>query len=384
MIKIEQHRFCVLDSWRGLAACCIALFHFRNIVNSHIHYIPFFNYSYLFVDFFFVLSGFVIFCNYEQKLRDGYSFRKFMLLRFGRLYPLHFFLLLVILSFFVVQHLFPGLGPYIRKNPFQDANELAYLPSHLFLLHGLGFDDRLSFNRPSWTISAEFYSYIVFAALIVFVRRRLAWALALVTLGAGIVLGFNDPYLIGTYDFGFVRCLYSFSIGALAWKFFNLHEGQLKTWISGKKLWNAIEIFFSIALVLLILYASNPVRMAYPFFFAAMIVAYAFEGGVISRYLSKTPFLFLGALSYSIYMLQAFSVFAVIFITGWMMKMWPEQHALIRDQVVWGATPWAGDWLIVPYLFMVVAASVFTYYLVELPGRDFFRKLVGREHRKSE
>src|SRR5438445_11061004 len=84
-------RFVVLDSWRGIAACMVALGHLDLLSPySHVHGVPFLSNSWLFVDFFFVLSGFVIAANYQQRLLDGFGVGRFLLLRLGRLYPLHF------------------------------------------------------------------------------------------------------------------------------------------------------------------------------------------------------------------------------------------------------------------------------------------------------
>src|SRR2546428_12039863 len=83
-------------SWRGIAACLVALFHleaYSHLVYSHLHGVPFLRNSWLFVDFFFVLSGFVIAANYQQRLLDGFGVGRFLLLRLGRLYPLHFAIL---------------------------------------------------------------------------------------------------------------------------------------------------------------------------------------------------------------------------------------------------------------------------------------------------
>src|SRR5437762_9602227 len=83
-----MERFVVLDSWRGIAACLVALFHLD--AYSHLYGVPFLRNSWLFVDFFFVLSGFVIAANYQQRLLEGFGVGRFLLLRLGRLYPLHF------------------------------------------------------------------------------------------------------------------------------------------------------------------------------------------------------------------------------------------------------------------------------------------------------
>src|SRR5258708_26387972 len=87
-MEVSRHRFEVLDSWRGLSATLVALFHLQ--AHSHFYELSLLRHSYLFVDFFFVLSGFVITANYRTRLVSGFSFWHFMLLRFGRLYPLHF------------------------------------------------------------------------------------------------------------------------------------------------------------------------------------------------------------------------------------------------------------------------------------------------------
>jgi peptidoglycan/LPS O-acetylase OafA/YrhL len=63
-----MERFIALDSWRGIAACLVALFHleaYSHLVYSHLNAAPFLRNSWLFVDFFFVLSGFVIAANYQ-------------------------------------------------------------------------------------------------------------------------------------------------------------------------------------------------------------------------------------------------------------------------------------------------------------------------------
>src|SRR5258708_10033057 len=87
-IEANTQRFVVLDSWRGIAACLVALFHLD--AYSHLYGVPFLRNSWLFVDFFFVLSGFVIATNYQQRLLDGFGIGRFLLLLLGRLYPLQF------------------------------------------------------------------------------------------------------------------------------------------------------------------------------------------------------------------------------------------------------------------------------------------------------
>jgi peptidoglycan/LPS O-acetylase OafA/YrhL len=111
-------RFAVLDSWRGIAACMVALFHLR--VLSHVGDAALVRHASLFVDFFFVLSGFVITGGYAERLAAGFGAWRFALLRFGRLYPLH----LAVLAAFV----------WLGGAPLATPEGSLGFAAHLFLL----------------------------------------------------------------------------------------------------------------------------------------------------------------------------------------------------------------------------------------------------------
>ncbi|MFT5164350.1 MAG: peptidoglycan/LPS O-acetylase OafA/YrhL, partial [Alteromonadaceae bacterium] len=85
-------KFNSLESLRGIAAVIVALFHSGFMSGSKYALIA---QGDIFVDFFFVLSGFVMAFAYVEKIQSGLGIKKFTLLRFGRLYPLHLFMLLV-------------------------------------------------------------------------------------------------------------------------------------------------------------------------------------------------------------------------------------------------------------------------------------------------
>ncbi len=87
--------FVALDSLRGIAALMVAFHHFRT--DSLLDGLTIVRQAWLFVDFFFLLSGFVIAATYRDRLARGHGVLPFMLLRIGRLYPLH----LAILAAFV-------------------------------------------------------------------------------------------------------------------------------------------------------------------------------------------------------------------------------------------------------------------------------------------
>src|SRR5690606_18419800 len=92
---------------------------------------------------------------------------------------------------------------------------------NVFLLHAVGFTQELSFNQPSWSISAEFFAYLAFFLFTATLDRHKKFYLpALIVLGCYAFLfhlegrqGFDT-----TYDFGFVRCLGAFYLGVAVYR----------------------------------------------------------------------------------------------------------------------------------------------------------------------
>src|SRR5436190_20816730 len=154
-------RFEALDALRGLCACLVALFHVQ--AYSHIYQLTLLRHSYLFVDFFFVLSGFIITANYRTRLLKGFSFWNFMLLRFCRVYPLHFAILIAFVGLEFARYLFGGLVGGAANDKFSGSRSVEAIVTNILLIHSLGVHGTLTWNPPSWSISTEFYTYVIFA-----------------------------------------------------------------------------------------------------------------------------------------------------------------------------------------------------------------------------
>ena len=161
-----KHRFEVLDIFRGLFASLVFLFHLGPFANTAILNNRFVENSDMFVDFFFVLSGFVIAYSY-QSLADWRQFRLFLKKRVYRIYPLHFVMLLAFVGMEVAKNM---LSPYIKVNNLVNpANNIYTFFTSLFLVNSTpvpGVKD-VSWNIPSWSISAEMMAYLVFGSLVV-------------------------------------------------------------------------------------------------------------------------------------------------------------------------------------------------------------------------
>ncbi|MEQ9314667.1 MAG: acyltransferase, partial [Henriciella sp.] len=157
----------------------VMLHHFS--VATHFYHIDLIRNAWLFVDFFFVLSGFVIALNYKDRIAEGFSVPRFMGLRFGRIWPLHAFVLGLFVVAEIVLAFLPGLENIVGRDAFctdwtqpncDGQHTAETLAPNFFLLHALpGVSDNISWNGPSWSISTEFWTYLIFAAGVWIVSR---------------------------------------------------------------------------------------------------------------------------------------------------------------------------------------------------------------------
>ena len=386
-------RFNVLDSWRGIAACLVALFHFETY--SHFYDLPFLRNAYLFVDFFFVLSGFVIAANYEDRLLHGYSLRRFMILRLGRLYPLHLFMLLAFVAYELLPVLVPPLRDFISGTPFGDERHSIFaIVTNVLLVHSFGLHSDITWNGPSWSISTEVFAYLVFA-LIVAVAKTKRWVVmaGIIIAAPLIILKFSKAGMDTTYDFGFVRCLFGFCVGVVCFYIFRTHlskhrkipEKTPEKKSSRSALITGLEIMAVMLMVTFICIAgTGPLSVAAPFVFAPMVLIFSLERGFLSQCLSWRPLIFIGTLSYSIYMVHRFVQMVFFTNAGRLVEMTtgtPTTTILTYDgglHRMLGTNPWQGDLLLIIMLAVVIGVSWSTYCFVEQPPRDWFRRLANR------
>ena len=177
--------FLGLDALRGVAAVCVVLLHFQSYY-SNIIWLP---HAYLAVDFFFMLSGFVLAYSYEQKFAVGMTLSMFMKLRLVRLYPLMFAGVVAGTIYVVLQGL---LVPQHAMPP--SATLIAIILGLLLFSNDL--------NGASWSILFELLVNAFYRLLGKHVRDRWLW-LIIVLFGADLAcLAYFSDWL-GNQDLGF-------------------------------------------------------------------------------------------------------------------------------------------------------------------------------------
>lgn len=349
----------------------VALLHFEAF--SHLKDLPFFNDAYLFVDFFFVLSGFVIAANYRQRLANGFGIGKFMLMRFGRLYPLYF---VVLLALFLIES-FQGADAFSRTD-----RSVTSLFANLFLLQSFGTFQALSWNAPGWSIATEFWTCLLFATACSFWPKRIAIiAIAAAAFPLGLIAMFSKFGMNVTYDYGMLRCIAGFSIGVLTFAIWQ----QISVFRFDERLAFVLEVACVLCVVLFVSIAKQDhISIVAPLLFAVVVLIFAAEGGPISKLLRLSPFLFLGALSYSIYivhlLIETVLVDFIKFIsTNYDLPLVSkfQRESEVVDML--GLTQSQGDLWVIVLLGLVIAVSAMTYHFIEVPSRRWFRSLAQTE-----
>ena len=367
-------RFHTLDSWRGICALFVALMHLPAL--SHFYALPFLRNSYLFVDFFFVLSGFVITFSYGDKIVDWRSAGKFMVRRIGRIWPLHMVMLFLFFGLEFLKYFMSGWYGSAHQLPFTGETSPKALLTNTLLIHAAGIHDVNTWNKASWSISAEFIVYAGFALTIIAFRSRTSLVLGLLAaISAVLLLDFSPNYMDTQQEFGVLRCLFGFAAGHLVYRLYR-HTAKVN---GGPRFGSMVE---AAALVIVAIFVSKAGRglatMFAPLLFGAVVYVFASGKGIFTSLLSTKVFRRLGELSFSIYMVHLFGVEMLMKaanvlekVTGWTVKAPHVPGGDQTEMLVFGG-PWAMDALTLVYLAVVVVISGFTYRLIEKPGQRFF------------
>ncbi len=276
-----------LDILRIIFALLVVIMHIN--IDSPLKHFSLINKAYIFVDFFFVLSAFVLFLSYK---RDNSTVMKLAIKRFKRLYPLHLFILVLFFLFELVKYFIFEKYFHLNTNAFKDETSLSSFVVSLLLLDSFNIYSHNIWNAPAWSISAELYAYFLLLLFTFLGKKFRIIIFCLITL-------FVIFFVIrrGTLDygsnFGIVRCLYSYLLVVL---FFQINLSRIVN-----------SYVFLLSLLLLVFYfifSDSFVNFEYflPVLFTCIIffIYYKVPSFLHNKYLIK-----LADLSFEIYLVQA-------------------------------------------------------------------------------
>lgn len=203
-----------MDFLRFIAAAGIVVSHFTEKMDFDAKWKWLYNGDHsfgLFVDLFFIISGFVIAYVYIDRVTDLAGYGAFLRRRFARLIPLHWATLLI----FEIMAIAAAAGLATAHTP-QVFDQKCFVLNAL-LLHATGLCGHLSFNGPSWSISAEFFMYAMTPLLFWIARRSRVAVLFGVITSICLLTYFlpHKPWFELSDDGGVLRAFPSFMFGIL-------------------------------------------------------------------------------------------------------------------------------------------------------------------------
>ncbi len=346
----NAHRFETLDALRGLAALTVVQMHLPFLFAAHMP----FPHAYLAVDFFFMLSGFVLNYAYGSRLSQGWSTVLFLRDRVFRLYPLYLLGLPL------------GLAHLLYTNrrdqaPLHHGEIIAIvifalinfpLPSSIGGMEGF-----FPTNGPSWSL---FYELVANLAHGLFFRYCSRAKLTLITCFAGLLLipisvqkqGLNIGFLRGEFFMGLVRVTFSYTFGMLLldlWK-----EGRLRRFRS----FLGSAILLAAVLLSPVLSRGNGLGDLAAVFFVFPAVLLLAANATSSSYFMPLVTL-LGTLSYPVYVLHVpvYSIFTALW--GVLLKSKTADHAPVSGIV---------------YMLFLLAICYLLERFYDLPVRRLLRR----------
>jgi peptidoglycan/LPS O-acetylase OafA/YrhL len=365
-----------LTPLRGIAALLVVIFHCNLMVTSFLPpgYTSIISMGWIWVDFFFVLSGFILAYVYSQDFKYKFSksnYWNYIKARFARIYPLHFFtLILALAGVLVIRSFADGLDPF-----FADMLDPTATPASLLLLQGMNLYSAAPLNTPSWSLSTEWWMYMVFPFLVpffsktklsgkvfIFLLIAVSYYLIMYYLGP-IAAPFpgGPPTINVVADYGFFRCAAGFFLGMLTYEFYS--SGSMKKVFES----DLIFILLSVGCLIGMHYAIHELLIV--LFFPFLILAAAYNESRVKKILDLRPLQRLGDWSFSIYMVHVPIIYFFWIID---IKNNPKYFA---DFMTLVQTPPDYELGLVRLLIIVPATLVtaaLTYYYIEIPTRNYF------------
>ncbi|NLS16548.1 acyltransferase [Rhizobium sp. P40RR-XXII] len=285
-----KHRYAALDAMRGLAALAVVVYHLDR---------PYAPSAYIAVDFFFVLSGFVIARAYSEKLAGGMTVLAFMKARYARLYPLF----LIGSVYGLVQLLLHWQAAGVGQADLWASilTTVFMLPSPSFLTRSAGDIWALyPLNGPAWSLFWELLANLVFAlalfrlttrSLILIAASSLALLIGSVFLHKSLDLGWEWR----SVDGGFARVFFSFTLGMIIYR---LRSSTAFGWTM-----NSYAALLPIVAISALLFLPT-YSLKYALVFCILISPLIVLAGTMLELPARLQRLgiFLGYLSYPIYM----------------------------------------------------------------------------------
>lgn len=309
------------------------------------------------VSFFFVLSGFIIAYNYQEKLLEQTTTKRtFWVARIARIYPLHLLTLLIVAC----------IGGYVQYS--DAADWLKHFFASTFLLQPFfpSADYFFSFNSPSWSLGCEQLFYFCFPIIIPFLKntKMLAGTLIVCLLVMLIGMYFTPEEQIKAYWYvNPITRLPDFLVGVLLYQFYR-YLSRKKISYSIGTMWEAGTLILFLLFYLCAAYIPKVYRYSCYYWLpvSLLILVFALQKGGISRILSNRFLIIGGEISYSFYLIHLFIILT-----------YSKMAALYA---------WPTQWMVsVPIILCITTVlSLLSYYYFEKPTNRWVKRIFTKKN----
>jgi peptidoglycan/LPS O-acetylase OafA/YrhL len=347
---------------RGVAAVWVMLFHAQQYICVPAHMqvitrIRILTNGWRAVDLFFILSGFVLMYAHGKEfhtIRRGPLVR-FARLRFTRVYPLNAAVASLVGIVVLLQ---PGFVAWRQLSHPNDFSVQAFVRTML-LANRWFIPDKGEWNAPVWSLSLEVLGYLLFP-LLAYCALRIArrWMLisipSLLLLGAAAVMYAAHTPPSNVQQMAFVRMLSCFVTGMSVCKLWSVADSFAERWAA----WIATGSVAALLIVCSLTFGGVLIN----FCFAALLYGLAFQKGVVNALLSSRVVVFLGEISFPLYLVHFVPVL-------WLQYFLRTTGSAYSHGQIWLAM---GCWAIV-----CIALATLLHYLVEKPFHAWGRRWAG-------
>ncbi|NDV78357.1 acyltransferase [Dysgonomonas sp. 511] len=355
----------ILDGLRGVAAILVVFFHILEIHSGGDHAKQIINHGYLAVDFFFLLSGFVIGYAYDDRW-DKMTLKDFFKRRLIRLQPMIIIGSLIGAALFYFQDS-PGLWPEIHDVPVWKMLLVMLIGCTLIpVSKGMdirGWSEMHPLNGPAWSLFFEYIANIVYALVLRHLSKIVLAAITLTAAGVTIHYALTNPNgdIIGGWSIdatqmriGFTRLAFPFLAGLLLARTAKLRYTK--------------HAFLVASLLLVVLFsvprlggAEHPWMNGLYECFCLMVmfpfIVWLGAGGKVKGEKASKLCKFLGDISYPIYITH--------FPIAYVYMAWATNNNYTLEEA----------W---PYGILALAAAILVAYIsmrfYDLPVREWLRK----------
>ncbi len=365
-IRPAVPQFAALTGLRALAALGVLFCHFseidaeKNIYFNWGIFDPLLIHGAVGVDVFFVLSGFILTLVYRDKFSQSLNagdFTAFMRYRFARLYPVHIVTMAVMLVLFTIGKRL-GTVPHHRE-----AFTPLSIAANLTMTHAWFPGLVSAINGPAWSISAEWFAYLVFPLAYFLLRRTGSlWPWVVIVLAS--VLSFNYQ---GSNHLAQISI--EFPVGMAAFEIYSRHKIKTGRWASLVPVGMILVSTYLIA-------ATDPagpqkmstgghLRTGVILATALLLVGLTSKRDILGRVLSTRFAVYAGEISYSVYMCH------------W--AAWTALHKGLPHFFPGRSVPHVA--IMIAAGLLTIASSIICYHTIEIPGRIFLRNLRLERHK---